>query len=121
MAVVMAAAVLFTLLLTLYLGLAIVVWNSLFHRVWSVALLLLLFLTTLLYLRAVPKYDILLFISAILVFVVCFSLSPVQVIFSHAKTGYRTDRSLEIFSGKGINDAASQAPIVVEWVPSASS
>ena len=117
----MAAVVLITLLLAAYLGWAIVVSNSLFHRIWSVALSILLSLTSLLYLQALPHYNIWLSIFAILFSVVCLALSPVQAILHQTGTGYRTHRSLEIFSGKGINGAASQAPIVVELVLSASS
>ena len=113
----MAALILFTSLLAAYLLWAIVVSDSLFHRVWSVALSLLLSSTTLLYLQALPDHNNLLSTFVILVFVVCLVLSPVQAIFYYTKSGNRNDRSLEVFSARDVDDAASQAPILAELVP----
>jgi hypothetical protein len=105
-----------TLSLIWYLVWAVVLSESLFHRVWSLALFLLLLSTTLIYSLPLSGYTILLSVFAVLDGLLCVALSPAQAVFHQTKNGDQNDRALEIFPSKSINDGAPPMTILAESV-----
>ncbi|OCL09943.1 hypothetical protein AOQ84DRAFT_290259 [Glonium stellatum] len=76
----MAVLVLLTTSSALYLTWAVVLSNSLFHRVWSLSLCSLLLLTAALFSLPVSTYTPLFTVLVLLDFALCITLSPAQVL-----------------------------------------
>jgi hypothetical protein len=95
-----------------YFGAAVIFWDSLFHRVWSVALLFLYLSIAALYFPPLSGYTLPFFIFTILDFALCVALSPAQIIL-HPREDDNTNHS----ALKIINDGAVQTMISAEFVP----
>ena len=83
-------------LFILYLGVAVVLSDSHFHRVWSLALYLLSYLTVELFGPAISASKTPLAILALAIFAICIALSPVQLLFP--KSIGPKNKALEFFS-----------------------
>ena len=117
--VIMTSLTILTTLLFMYLLWAVVLSDSLFHRVWSLALSSLLVLTTLLYCLPFSGYTIFLSILAVLDFALCVALSPAQKVFHHTKIIDSDHKTLEVFPPRSDvpnRNGTSQATILVEFV-----
>jgi hypothetical protein len=84
-----------------YLTWAVVLSDSFFHRVWSLALIFFFALSTLLYIVPISVgYTILLVTLDVLLFALCVALSPAQIFFFNATEPNPRRKALEIFPPK---------------------
>lgn len=88
-------------LFLLYATWAVVLSDSRFHRVWSVALCLLHFLTIRLFDQPFSISSVPLAILVLFLFVVCIILSPAQLLLFNAKSIGHNKKALETYSPKG--------------------
>jgi hypothetical protein len=91
---------------------AVIFWESLFHRVWSLALLCLPLSIIALYHPPLSDYTLPILIFTILDFMLSVALSPVQIILYP-----REDDGTDPSALKIINDEAVQTKIYAEFVP----
>lgn len=85
------------LVLLLYAAWAVVLSDSRFHRVWSLALSLLLFLATRLSNEPLSASSGLLAILVLFVLTICIFLSPAQIFLFHTKPIGSKRRALRVF------------------------
>lgn len=112
----MDSLVLATTLLILYLVWAVVLSDSLFHRIFSLALFALLVLTSLICTLPLATYTIPLSIVAFLDLVLCVALSPAQAIFHRSRANDLHRRSLEVFSPDSTSNGVLEEAIMAELV-----
>ena len=84
----------------LYLAWAVVLSDSRFHRVWSLALSVLLLLATRLFDQPFSASSVPLAILVLLFFAVCIILSPAQLLLFHTRSMGPKKKALEIFNPK---------------------
>ena len=95
----------------LYVTWAVVLSDSLFHRVWSLALSLLLFLVTRLFDEPFSASSIPLAILVLFVLAICIILSPAQLFLFNTKPINPKKEALKIFNPANEKDHS------VEFVP----
>ena len=88
----------------LYSTWAVVLSDSRFHQVWSLALSLLLYLTTRLLDLPFSASSVPLIILVLLVFVICVILSPAQLLLFRTRPNGAKKKALEIFNSKNQED-----------------
>ena len=101
----------FAILVFLYASWAVVLSDSRLHRVWSLAIFLLLFLATRLYNEPFSTSSVPLAILVLFVLAICIVLSPAQLFLFHMKPIGAKRETLTIFNPGNENDHA------VEFVP----
>ena len=102
--------------LLLVSALCYLIWANLlsdicFHRLWSLALLLLWFLTTQLFNSPFSASNVPLAVLVLLVFIICIVLSPAQRLLFHKESTHMKKGTLDIF-----NSENGQGPYI-ESVP----
>lgn len=112
----MDSLVVSTTLLVLYLVWAVVLSDSLFHRVFSLALFALFVLMTLICTLTFSAYTIPLSVLAFLDLMLCVALSPAQAIFHRTRANDLRRRSLEVFSRNSTSNGALEGAIIAELV-----
>ena len=95
---------LLTTALSLYLAWAAALSDSLFHRVWSITLLLLSLLTAAIINSPVSISTVALAVLDLFVFALCIALSPAQLLFHPAKSVDQKDKALDILFPKSDQD-----------------
>ncbi len=102
-----------------YLVWAVILSDSLFHRVWSLALFLLLVLPTLVFSLPFGGLTIFLCVLVVLDFALCVALSPAQAVFSRLGTIDLDRKAMEIFYPKSNSldsNGSSQETVLAEFV-----
>ena len=97
----------------LYATWAVVLSDSRFHRVWSLALSLLLFLTTRLFNQPFSASSLPLAMLLLLVFIVCILLSPAQLLLFHTKPISAKRKALKIFNPENEVDHSVESVLPV--------
>ena len=97
--------------LLLYATWAVMLSDSLFHRVWSLALSLLMSLASQLFNEPFSASSIPLALLVLVVFAACIILSPAQLLFFHTKMIRSKREALKIF------DPGNEVDHLVEFVP----
>ena len=95
---------LLTTTLSLYLAWAAALSDSLFHRVWSVALFLFSLLTTAIFNSRVSVSTVPLAVLDLLIFALCIALSPAQLLLHPAKSVDQKDKALDTLFPKSDED-----------------
>jgi hypothetical protein len=99
---------------------AVILSDSLFHRVWSLSLCSLLWLALILYALPLSTYTIPLSLLSLINLLLCIALSPLQIFFHSADCIYEEQERLSIHSPSNTcltNNNGSQDTLFVESVP----
>jgi hypothetical protein len=111
-----------TTCLVSYLIWAVVLSDSLFHRLWSLSLFSLFLLSLIIYTLPVSTYTIPLSLLALVNFLLCIALSPLQVFFRPPGSIYEGQERLTIYFPNNTcstNNEDSKDALFVECVPRA--
>ena len=98
---------LLTTALSLYLAWAAALSDSLFHRVWSIALFLFSLVTAAISNSPVSVSTVPLAVLDLLIFALCIALSPAQLLFHPAKSVDQKDKALDTLFPKSDEERES--------------
>jgi hypothetical protein len=103
--------------LVLYLGWAVVLSDSFFHRLWSLSLFSLFGLSFMLCSFPISLYTIPLSLLTLITFLICIALSPLQWLFNSSGSNHSEQTGMTVIFPKSTSlndDGDSQCPIFAE-------